>query len=466
MPRTEVAILGAGPGGYVAAIRLAQRGKKVTLIDERGHLGGVCLNVGCIPSKALIHVAKLKKRIEHAKGMGLVVGDVTLDVAQLQQWKGDVVKRLVGGVAQLQRHHKVEVVQGTARLTGPHTVEVKAPGGAATTYEAEHILLATGGRPIEIPGFKIDGKRVLSSTEALELPEIPRTMCVIGGGVIGLELGTAYAHLGSKVTVVELLDQLLPGTDPDLVRIVAKNLRAFGVQYHTKAKAKRLTEAGVEVELEDGKTIEVPAEKVLLSVGRRPNTDGIGLDKAGVQVSPKGVVPVTAEQRTNVPHIFAIGDITPGPWLAHKASHEGLVAAEVIAGRKAGADWQVVPAVIFTDPEVATAGLTEAEAKAKGIEVLVGKFPFAASGRALSTGESEGLVKVVADKATKVVLGVHIVGPEASDLISEAALAIELGATLEDIALTVHPHPTLPEALMEAAEVALGHPVHIAQAPR
>jgi dihydrolipoamide dehydrogenase len=462
MPRTEVLVIGAGPGGYVAAIRLGQLGKQVTLVDEK-YLGGVCLNVGCIPSKALIHAAKTKRKMEHAGTMGLEAGPVKVDLMRLQQWKGDIVARLVNGIAQLEKANKVAFVKGRARLTGPKTVEVKSQDGNLTTYEAEHILLAAGGRPVEIPGFAIDGKRVLSSTEALELTEVPRTLCVIGGGVIGLELGTAWAHLGAKVTVVELMDQLLPGTDPELVRIVAKNLRAFGIEAHTKAKAKRLTPQGVEVELEDGKLLEVPGEKVLLSVGRKPNTDTLGLDKAGVKTNAKGIVEVDHAMRTNVPHIFAIGDITPVAWLAHKASHEGLVAAEAIAGHEAGADWHTVPAVIFTDPEVATAGISEPEARAKGLDIVVGKFPFAASGRALSTGDSEGFVKVVADAKSKVVLGVHIVGPAASDLISEAALAIEMGATLDDLILTVHPHPTLPEALMEAAEVALGKPIHVAK---
>jgi dihydrolipoamide dehydrogenase len=448
----------------VAAIRLAQLGKKVLLIDQQ-FLGGVCLNVGCIPSKAVIHAAKSKRRMEHAATMGLHAGEVKVDMLRLQQWKGEVVNRLVSGIAQLNKANKVDFVKGSAKLTGPHTLEVRSESGVQAV-EADHILLATGGRPMEIPGFQIDGKRVLSSTEALELIEVPKTLAVIGGGVIGLELGTAYAHLGSKVTVIEMMDQLLPGTDPDMVRVVAKNLRAFGVQYHTKAKARRLTEHGVEVELEDGKVVEVPGERVLLSVGRRPNTDTLGLEAAGVKANAKGYLEVTKEQRTNVPHILAIGDITPGPQLAHRASHEGLVAAEIIAGRKAGSDWQVVPGVIFTDPEVATAGLTEAEARAKGMDIMVGKFPFAASGRALSTGESEGLVKVIADKATQVVVGVHIVGAEASDLISEAALAIEMGATLDDLILTVHPHPTLPEALMEAAEAAKGQAIHIANPGR
>jgi dihydrolipoyl dehydrogenase len=460
MPATEVVVIGAGPGGYHAAIRLGQLGKKVVLVD-RQFLGGVCLNVGCIPSKAVIHAAKMKRRMEHAGTMGLSAGPVKVDMVKLQKWKSEVVAKLVGGIAQLNRANKVEFVKGSARLVGPKRVEVKAADGTTTTWEAEHVILAVGGRPVEIPGFAIDGKRVISSTEALELVEVPRTMTVIGGGVIGLELGTAYAHLGCKVTVVELLDQLLPGTDLDLVRVVAKNLRAFGVESHTKAKARKLTPQGVEVELEDGKVVEVAGEKVLLSVGRRPNTDSLNLGAAGVNATAKGLVEVDHEQRTNVKHILAIGDITPGPQLAHKAMKEGLVAAEVIAGHKAGSDWQVIPGVIFTDPEVATAGLTEAEARAKGIDVLVGKFPFAASGRALSTGESEGLVKVVADKATQRVLGVHIVGAEASDLISEAALAIEMGATLDDLALTVHPHPTLPEALMEAAEAAKGQAIHI-----
>jgi dihydrolipoamide dehydrogenase len=460
MARTEVAVIGAGIGGYHAAYRAAQLGKRVTMVDQQW-LGGVCLNVGCIPSKAVIHAAKLKRRAENAASMGLSMGPVKVDMVQLQRWKADVVSRLVTGLAQLNRANQVDFVKGAARLTGPHSFEVRAQDGNTQGYEADFLVLAVGGRPIEIPGFRIDGKRVISSTEALDLLEVPRTLCVIGGGVIGLELGTALAHLGSKVTVVEMLDQLLPGTDPDMVRVVAKNLRAFGIAYHTKAKARKLTEHGVEVELEDGKVVEVPGEKVLLSVGRRPNTDALGLGKAGVKADAKGFVEVDHELRTNVPHIFAIGDIVPGPQLAHKASKQGMVAAEVIAGRKAGADWHTVPGVIFTDPEVATAGMTEAEARGNGREVLVGRFPFAASGRALSTGETEGLVKLIADKRTEVVLGVHIVGSEASDLISEAALAIEMGATLEDLALTVHPHPTLPEALMEAAEAAKGKAIHV-----
>jgi len=462
MPRTEVAIIGAGPGGYVAAIRAAQLGKKVTVID-RQWLGGVCLNVGCIPSKALIHVAKLKHQMEHAQAQGLTAGGVKVDMVQVQKWKGDVVAKLVGGIAQLHKAGKVEFLKGTGRLTGPHTIEVKATDGSTQSLEADHIVLATGSRPISIPGFAPDGKRVLTSTEALDLLEVPPTMVVIGGGYIGLELGTAYAHLGSKVTVIEMMDQLLPGTDPDLVRVVARRLRALGVEVHTSAKAKALTPKGVTFTTQEGKEVEASADKVLVSVGRKPNTDELGLDKAGVKVNAKGVVETDAQRRTNVPHIFAIGDITQGPPLAHKASHEGVVAAEAIAGKATGADWTSIAAVVFTDPEIAYVGLSEAEAKAQGIEVLVGKFPFGASGRALTVADADGMVKLIADKATQVVLGVSIVGPEAGELISECALAVEMGATLDDLALTVHPHPTLPEAIMEAAMLAKGEPVHVAK---
>lgn len=460
MRRTDVAILGAGPGGYVAAIRLGQLGKKVALIDPQW-LGGVCLHVGCIPSKAIIHVAKLASRIGDARAMGLHAGEPKLDAAQLQKWKAGIVQRLANGIASLLKAYGVEFVKGTARLLGPHQLEVRLPDGGREEVEFGAAIVATGSRPNEIPGFRIDGKRVLGSTEALELLEVPRTLCVIGGGAVGLELGTAYAHFGSKVTVVEITDQLLPGTDPDLVAVVARRLRALGAEVYTGAKARRLTEKGVEVELAGGKVVEAPGERVLVAVGRRPNTDAIGLEAAGVKVNAKGFVDVDAQQRTNVPHIHAIGDITPGPQLAHRASHEGLVAAEVIGGKRAGRDWKVVPGVVFTDPEVATVGLSEAEARAAGHILAVGKFPFAASGRALSVGEAEGLVKVVADKATGLVLGIHIAGPEASDLIGEAALAIEMGATLDDLALTVHPHPTLNEALMEAAMAAKGEGLHV-----
>jgi dihydrolipoamide dehydrogenase len=357
-------------------------------------------------------------------------------------------------------------MKGVGSFKGPHQLEIITPTGTETV-ETKDTIIATGSRSMELPNLKFDGTHVISSTEALALQEIPKNFVVIGGGVTGLELGTMYAQLGSKVTVIEMLDQLLPGIDIDLVRIVERSLRKLGVEYHVKSKAKEFRDGKLYAEVEGGKGMLVEegfaADKVMVTVGRRPNSEQMGLEAAGVKTDPHGYIQVDKKMRTNVPGIYAIGDVVGPPMLAHKAMKEGVVAAEVIAGMNSEADFRAIAGVIFTDPEIATVGLTEPQARGKGYDPIVGKFPFTALGRALLAGETEGFVKVVADKSSDVVLGVHIVGPEASDIISEAALAIEMGATLEDLAFTIHPHPTLPESIMEAAEAAKGKAIHFLQ---
>ena len=461
--KTEATVIGGGPGGYVAAIRLGQLGKETTLI-ERGDLGGVCVNIGCIPSKALIRVAKLKNRLEAAKQIGVEVSDIKIDLAKVQEWKTSVVNQLVSGVEFLCTSNKVKVIKGEAKFIGSQQIEVKTEVGIET-IETENTVIATGSRPVEIPGFKFDGKNVITSTDALELREVPGNFVVVGAGVTGLEMATMFAQLGSKVTVIELLDQLLPGvvSDPEIIRIVERAFRKLGIEYHVKSRAKEYRDGKVYATLEDGKDSAVPCDKVLVSVGRRPNSDGLGLEKTSVKTDLHGWIQVDKKLQTNVRGIYAIGDIIGPPLFAHKASKDGIVAAEVIAGMNSEADYRGIAWAIFTDPEIASVGLTEVQAKQKGYEPIVGKFPFTALGRALIAGEREGFVKVVADKTSDLVLGVHIIGPEASDLISEAALAVEMGATLEDLAFTIHPHPTLPEAIMEAAEAAKGKAIHIVQ---
>lgn len=462
----DVVVLGSGPAGYVSAIRLAQLGKKVTVVD-RAEIGGVCLNRGCIPSKALIYAGTMYDKMTHQIGeMGLEIkGEVRVNLPKLIEWKGTVVKKLTGGVAGLLKANGCTVIEGDARFTGPKAMEVKTASGTQTVT-FNQLVIATGSRPAALPGFQVDQKRILDSTGALELQALPKSMLCIGGGYIGLELGTFYAKVGTAVTVVEAGPGLLAGVDPDLSRVVQKHLEKRGVkiQVGTQVKGCKVTAKGVDVTVaKDGKEQVLSVDVVLVTIGRTPNTDGIGLDKLGVKLDAKGFIPVDPQRRTSVPHVYAIGDAAGQPLLAHKGSKEGLVAAEAIAGKKVAFDVQAMPAVIFTDPEIATVGLTDAEAKAKGLSVTVGQFPFAANGRALSVGESDGFVKMVGDAKTGRLLGVHIVGPEASNLIAEATLAIEMGAMVEDLALTVHAHPTLPETLMEAAEATLGHAIHIYQ---
>ncbi len=463
---TQLLVIGGGPGGYVAAIRAAQLGVETTLV-EREEVGGICLNHGCIPSKALIHGATLAHKIPQLKELGIEVKGLRVDAAQLQAWKQEVVRKLTSGVEQLLRANGVQILKGTAVFQSPKKVLIESEHGTQAV-EFKHCILATGSRSIELPGFEFDGEVVLGSRHALQLTEIPEKLVVIGGGYIGLELGTVFAQLGAKVTVIEMMEQLLPGTDPELVRVVERRLKDLGVEVHTQSKAKALRKgkSGATLTAETPKgEISVDADRVLVSVGRKPNTQGIGLEKAQIELDGRGFVKVDDRLKTTHPRVWAIGDVAGPPMLAHKASHEGLVAAEIIAGKPAGPDWQAVPAVIFTDPEIAYVGLTEREAREQGYDVVTGRFPFTALGRALSLGETDGFVKVVADRTSHVVLGVQIVGPEASTLIGEATLAVEMGARLEDLALTVHAHPTFPEALMEAAEAALGQPIHILAAP-
>ena len=460
--RTQALVIGSGPGGYVAAIRLGQLGIQAVCV-EKDQSGGVCLNVGCIPSKALITAAK---HYEHAKEsgkhMGIVAADVKIDFTRTQAWKGEIVQKLTGGVKLLIKGAGGRFVQGTATFVGPKTVEVKGPDGEVR-IEADHVVLATGSRPIEIPGFKIDQKRVCDSTGALALTEVPKRIVVIGGGYIGLELGGAYAKLGSKVTVVEGTNQLLPGNDPELVNVVARKLKKAGVEVHLEAKALGVEEgkgaAVVKIQTKDGeKSLET--DVVFVTVGRKPNSDGLGLDKIGVKLD-KGFVVVDKQQRTNVPGVYAIGDVAGQPMLAHKASKEADVVAEVIAGHKAEMDAVAIPAVIFVDPEIASVGLQEHDAQKAGRKIKVGKYTFGAHGRSLAMAETDGFVKIIADADTDEVLGFGIVGAEASNLISECVLALEMGAFLPDLALTVHPHPTLGEAIMEAAKAALGESPHV-----
>jgi len=456
-------VMGAGFGGYVAAIRLRQLGQEVVLV-EKGLLGGVCLNVGCIPSKTIVRAAKLLKQIQRAQDFGIETSQAKVDLQRLQAWKTSVVDKLRTGVAYLCKGNNVNLVYGEARFQGSHEVQVNTEH-ELRTFTADNIIIATGSRPIELPSFKFDGNFVITTTEALSLSEVPKNFVIIGGGVSGLEVGSAYARFGSHVTIIEMLDQLLPGIDIELVRVVERSLRRMGVETHVRARAKWARDGRVGAQLADGSEVELPADKVMVTVGRRPNSDQIGLENTGVNTDASGFIQVNSQMQTNVPGIYAIGDVVGQPLLAHKASQQGIVAAEVICGQASAADFKAIPSAIWTDPEIATVGLTEAEARKQGYDPIVGKFPFTALGRAMAVGETEGFVKIVAHKESEQILGVHMVGADVTDLISEAALAIEMGATLDDLALTVHPHPTLPEALMEASEAAKGKAIHILKSP-
>jgi len=459
----DVVVIGSGPGGYHAAIRAAQLGLTVACV-EQGAIGGVCLNVGCIPTKALLHVAAALREGRHANDFGVSFGEPTVDLERAESWKQGVVSKLSGGVKQLLKGNGVTSISGRATLVDAHTLDVD---GSQVSFDK--LIVATGSRPIAIPGFEPDGERIVDSTGALLVSEVPARFMALGGSAIGLEFADVYAALGSAVTVVELMDEIVPTADPDVAKELRRALSKRGITFKTgtKAVSQRTTDDGVEVTLEtkDGARETVTVDKLLVAVGRAPNGKGLGLEAVGVDVDQRGFVGVNDHLQTTVPHIYAIGDVARPPLLAHKAMKEGLVAAEHAAGQPSAYD-TLVPGVIYTSPELASVGMTEAEASAAGFEVRVGTFKLPALGRAMTLGVTEGLVKLVGDAESDLLLGFHMVGPGAGDIVSEAALALEMGATLEDLALTQHAHPTIAEAVMEAAEAAHGRAVHVLQRKR
>jgi dihydrolipoamide dehydrogenase len=467
MSSVQVVVIGAGPGGYAAAFAAADLGMQVALVDPELNPGGVCLYRGCIPSKALLHVAKLIGEARHASAWGITYQEPKIDLDKLRAFKDSVVQKLTSGLGQISKLRKVQYIQGRATFVDAHTVAIErvtgAPGGSdPETLTFQHAVIATGSRPSTVPGLSIDSPRLMDSTAALDLPSIPKTLLVVGGGYIGLELGSVYAALGTKVTVVEMTPGILPGADRDLVAFLGRRLEKTLDKVLVSAKVVEMkeTKAGVKVRIE-GEGLadadkEQTFERVLVSVGRKPNGHVPGIEKTGVKVDPRGFIGVDASRRTDVPNIFAIGDVVGEPMLAHKASHEARVAVESIAGHNVVFEPQAIPAVVFTDPEVAWCGLTETEAKKQGREVEIAKFPWAALGRALAIDRPDGVTKLVIEPSTERVLGVGIVGAGAGELIAEGVLAIEMAALATDLRLTIHPHPTLSETLMEAAEVFFG----------
>ena len=461
----RVAVIGGGPGGYAAAFLAADLGMKVTLIDPEVNPGGVCLYRGCIPSKALLHVAKLLEEAEQAKNWGIEFAKPKVDLSKLRGWKEGVVKKLTGGLGQLCKQRGVQFVQGKAGFVNGTTLKVaKSAAGGEETMSFDRIVIATGSRPSVVPSLKIDSPRLIDSTGALNLEDIPKNLLVIGGGYIGLELGSVYATLGTKVTVVEMMPGLLPGADRDLVLPLHKRLEKLfsAILLNTTVKSLKDEKTGIRVTFDgDVKEKEQVFERVLMSVGRRPNSEIPGLDKTKVKVNAKGFIEVNEQRQTGEPTVYAIGDVAGEPMLAHKAAHEGRTAVEAIAGHKVAFEPNAIPAVVFTDPEIAWAGLTETQAKEQGREISVAKFPWAASGRALTLDRTEGFTKLLIDPKTERVLGVGIVGAGAGELIAEGVLAIEMCALAGDVGMTIHPHPTLSETIMESAEVFYGHATDI-----
>jgi dihydrolipoamide dehydrogenase len=459
----HIAVIGAGPGGYAAAFYAADLGMQVTLIDNEKNPGGVCLYRGCIPSKALLHVAKLLEESKHAKEWGVDFGEAKVNIDKLRDYKNRVVEKLTSGTGQVSKLRKINYIQGWASIVDPKTIKVKKADGEETV-SVDYMILALGSLPTKIPSLSIDSPRVLDSTGALDLPEIPKSLLVIGGGYIGLELGSVYAALGTKVSVVEMTPGLLPGADRDLVRFLAQRVeKTFDkVMVSTRVTSMKASDKNVTVNFEgEGAPKEATYDYVLVSIGRRPNAKIEGLDKTQVKVDAKGFIETDGQRRTAEPTIFAIGDVAGEPMLAHKASHEARVAVEAIEGQKAVFEPAAIPAVVFTDPEIAWAGITEAEAEKQGLKVEVAKFPWPASGRAIAIDRTDGMTKLIIDPETERILGVGIAGSGAGELIAEGVLAIEMGTTASDLKLTIHAHPTLSETLMESAEVFFGQATHV-----
>ena len=461
----RVVVIGAGPGGYAAAFKCSDLGMQVTLIDLEENPGGVCLFRGCIPSKALLHVAKIVREANEAENWGVFFQNPKIDIPKLQGWKQGIVDKLTQGLGQLSRSRKVTFIQGRAQFLGSQRVKIIHRDGKEESLSTDYTILATGSSPTEIPGISTETENIMDSTAALRVDEIPKSLLVIGGGYIGLELGSVYNGLGSKVTVVEMTNGLLPGADRDLVAILQKQLENQSVKIRLNTKVLSIRKAkrslSIEIQGQDGKKEQVSFEKVLFAVGRKPNSQNLGLQKTRVEVDSKGFVKVNPQRKTTDNHIFAIGDVAGEPMLAHKASHEGFVAAEAIYGHKSTFNPQAIPAVVFTDPEIAWCGLTELEAKKAKFPTKVVKFPWGASGRAMTLGPPIGLTKLILEANTERVLGVGICGANAGDLIAEGALAIEMAALASDLKLTIHPHPTLSETIMEAAELVSGSSTHI-----
>ncbi len=466
LKKTDVLVIGAGPGGYPAAIRAAQLGKKVIVV-EKEVIGGECLNWGCIPSKALISASSLYHKVTHeASEMGIKVEKASVEFKKLQSWKESIIEKLTGGIKLLFKSQKIETVFGTASFLSKNLVEVISEKQSKETIEFESCIVATGASFISLPNLQIDEKTILSAKGLLGVSEKPERLICIGGGVIGIELGTVFAKLGTKLTIVELLPEILPSVDKRLSSVVKKHLKGLGVDIYTSSKAKSLENKNLLVETKDGKIEKIPFDKILVSIGKRANTADLGLSKVGVKTDKRGFILKDTQMKTNIPGIFAVGDCTGDPFLAHKATKEGIIAAEVICGMNSVADFVSIPTAIFSDPEIAQAGLSENQAKDAGLDIVVSRASFGASGRAMSQLETDGFVKLIADRKSGALLGVEMVGPHTSDLVSEIALALELGATAEDLGFTVHPHPTLPEMLMEAAEAIEGKAIHIPNASK